>query len=339
MKKLIIFLATFLFAQSITETNLTFEENNLSIKPQIVEITLQEPIKPLQPNIKLAILIDKPKFFKFIPSIINSINAYFITKEINYELKVLDIEANISQLKQNGFNDFIVYSLDKNYIKNLQNYDANFYIPVFNKNDIETNATNLYFSGINYKNQIAEFIKYMDTNKAIAINDSKYISQKLTNIEKELNLSLEIYKYPNINYYKLSNNFIFLNVGAGKSAQVLSNITSKEINTKLIFAPQIDYDPLLIEITQPQDVKKLIISNSLIKIPKDIEDINLNLNSDIQYNWLNYATSVLLNKLYNKKTQNDEFYINDFNLYIFNNQVNYKTKLYQIINGAFVPIE
>ncbi|MEO1923637.1 MAG: hypothetical protein ABGX25_03870, partial [Nautiliaceae bacterium] len=74
-------------------------------------------------------------------------------------------------------------------------------------------------------------------------------------------------------------------------------------------------------------------------VPGIIEDVNRLLNSDIKYNGRNYSTSVLLNKIYNQITSSDEFYMNDFNLYIFNNQINYKTKLYQIINGAFKPIE
>jgi hypothetical protein len=293
--------------------------------------------KTLQPKIKLAVVINKEKFFKFIPSIINSINAYFINKGANYDIKVFPIDANLTKVTSK-YKNVIVYTLDKNYIKKLQHLNANFYIPVYNKNDIETNATNLYFGGIDYKAQISEFLYYVNTDKAIAINDNTMLSRKLFKLEEE-NLSLIPFEFPKIRYYKLRHNYIFLNIEAGKSAQVLSNITAKEITTKLIFAPQIDYNPLLIEITQPQDVEKLLIANSIISVPKEIEDTNLNLNSDIKYNWLNYSTSVLLNKIYNKITQNDEFYMNDFKLYIFNNQINYKTKLYQIIKGAFTPIE
>jgi hypothetical protein len=326
---------------NLSETNLSeTNETNETNTTEIQEVSFDDNFVTLQPKIKIAVLINKQKFFKFLPSIINSINSYFLNKDAEFNLKVYPIDTNISQITKEGYKNIFVYSLNKEYIKNLSEYnDTYFYVPVFNKNDIDTNATNIYFGGIDYKSQTGKFVEYMDTNSGVAINDNTLLSQKLYNIEKEYNLSLISYKFPNIDYNDLNQSYLFLNIDAGKSAQVLSNITAKEIETKLVFAPQIDYNPLLIEITQPQDVTKLLIANSIITVPTEIEDTNLNLGSDIKYNWLNYATNVLLNKAYNKITQNDEFYMNDFNLYIFNNQINYKTKLYQIINGAFKPIE
>ena len=326
---------------NLSETNLNeTNETNETNTTEIQEVSFDDNFVTLQPKIKIAVLINKQKFFKFLPSIINSINSYFLNKDAEFNLKVYPIDTNISQITKEGYKNIFVYSLNKEYIKNLSEYnDTYFYVPVFNKNDIDTNATNIYFGGIDYKSQTGKFVEYMDTNSGVAINDNTLLSQKLYNIEKEYNLSLISYKFPNIDYNDLNQSYLFLNIDAGKSAQVLSNITAKEIETKLVFAPQIDYNPLLIEITQPQDVTKLLIANSIITVPTEIEDTNLNLGSDIKYNWLNYATNVLLNKAYNKITQNDEFYMNDFNLYIFNNQINYKTKLYQIINGAFKPIE
>ena len=104
------------------------------------------------------------------------------------------------------------------------------------------------------------------------------------------------------------------------------------------FSAQINYDPLLIEITQPQDVEKLIIANSILNVPDILEDYNQLLNSDIEFNWLNYSSTLLANKIYNQSTNTNEFYLNDFRLYIFNNQINYKTKLYQIVNNSFRAI-
>ena len=354
MKKIFFLISTILlFAQELTyinpydynlslEQNYTLEQNTTAekneTKIEVEEVVIEENFKTFQPKINIAVLIDKNKFFKFIPSIVNSINSYFLNKEIQFNIEVFNIDSNISKIKEK-YNDIIVYSLDKNFIKNLDDNKTNFYIPLFNKKDIDINSTNFYFGGIDYKSQIEKFIEYMDTNEAVAINDNTLLSQKLFKLEKDFNLSLIKYDFPQIYYKDLNQSYVFLNIGAGKSAQVLSNITSKEIETKLIFAPQIDYNPLIIEITQPQDITKLLIANSILNVPNQIEDTNLNLNSDIKYNWLNYATNILLNKIYNKYTQNDLFYMNDFGLYIFNNQINYKTKLYQIIKGAFTPIK
>jgi len=69
-----------------------------------------------------------------------------------------------------------------------------------------------------------------------------------------------------------------------------------------------------------------------------LEDYNDNLYTNIRFNWLNYASNLIANKIYNLQTNSDEFFLNDFGLYIFDNQVNYKTNLYQIINGGFQKI-
>jgi hypothetical protein len=359
MKRAIFLLfASLIYAQNVpfinpfesNSTNLTIQktlketnETNVSKEQNVTKeeiFTFKSNFKTFEPTIKIALIIDKKKFFKYLPSLINSVNSYLLDKNVNYQIKVFGIDTNLSTIEEEGFKNVLVYSLNKDYIKNLANYsNINFYIPVFNKNDIQTNAQNLFFGGIEYKNQISQFIPYMDTNKAISINDNTLISNKLLNTEKEFNLSIISFTFPNIYYERLNQNYVFLNIDAGKSAQVLSNITAKNIDTKLIFSSQIDYNPLLIEITQPQNVKKLLIANSIISVPKEIEDIALNTQSDLKYNWLNYSTDVFLNKIYNNATQGDLFYMSDFRLYIFNNQINYKTKIYQIIDGAFKPIE
>jgi len=366
MKKLIfLFLTNLLFAQGvlifqnpfeqntteenlthsiIQETNITNEQNttppNLNtttIKEETV--VLDDNFVSIKPSLKFAVVIDKKRLFKFIPSIINSINAYFLNKDIKFSFKIFPKDANLSKISKN-YQNIIIYSPDKNYIKSLKEFNATFYVPLYNKKDFNnTDLTNIYFGGIDFQEQIKKLSFYIDDRKVVAINENTQISHTLFKYENELNLTVIPFEYPYINYQELNNTSIFFNTTAGKTAQVLSNITAKEIETKLQFTTQIDYNPLLIEITQPQDVQKLLIANSLIKVPLFIEDTNLLLNSDIKYNWLNYATSVLLNKIYNKITDSDEFYMSDFNLYIFNNQINYKTKLYQIINGAFKAIE
>jgi hypothetical protein len=326
------------YENNTTEYNTTNKENNVTIIPE-EEITFEDNFVSLKPHLQVCVIIDKKKFFKYTPSIINSLNSYLIYKNIEYNLSVHDINEPLENITQNC-SDILVYTLDKNYIKNLNEYNTTrFYIPIFNKNEIEVNSTNIYFGGIDYKAQINKLANFIDDNKAIAINENTALSNKLFNYETELNLTVIPYEYPNINYNDLNNSYVFFNTRTAKTAQVLSKITYKELETKLQLAPQINYDPLLIGITQPDDVKKLLIANSIINPPLLIEDYNLLVDSDIKYNWLNYSSNILLNKIYNLQTGGDEFYMNDFKTYIFDNQILYKIKLYQIINGAFKPIE
>ncbi len=338
MKKLIIifFVIINLFASNITIYNETNQSSEINSTNEEV-VSLDDEFVSLTPKINICVLINKNKFYKFIPSIINSLNSYLLYKNVDYNLSVYDINTTIESLQ--NCNNIFVYSLNKDFITNLQNYpNKNFFIPLFNKDDLNISSKNIYFGGIDYKNQINMLSSYIDDDSAVAINDNTNLSNKLFNIESNL-LKIYPFNYPKINYKFLNNKFIFFNTTAGKTAQILSQITYENIDTKLQLTTQINYNPILIGITQPQDIDKLLIANSIINYPLALEDINLLLNTDIKFNWLNYASNILLNKAYNLETNGDEFFMNDFKIYLFNNQINYKTNLYQIINGGFKKID
>ena len=55
----------------------------------------KDSFKTITPNIKIAVVIDKKFFKKYLPSIINSLNAYFLYKNVNYTIKVFD-ENNLT---------------------------------------------------------------------------------------------------------------------------------------------------------------------------------------------------------------------------------------------------
>ena len=326
---------------NVTETNIStriIESNStLSGKQNIQTESFDDSFKSLTPDIKLAIVINKNFFRKYLPSIINSINAYFLYKNTNFTIKVFD-ENNLSEAI-NSYKYILFYAVNPEDVYLLNNYkNNNFYIPIINKNDVnasELNNSNIYFGGIDYKNQINKLSSFIQNRENIVvINSNTYISNKLYNLEKR-EFNITAMNYPYINYGDLNNSYIFFNTAANKTAQILSNINYKNIQPILELSTQINYDPLLIELTQQEDVQKLIIANSILNIPDILEDYNELLGSDIKFNWLNYTSNVLANKIYNTVINGDEFYLNDFRSYIFNNQVNYKTTLYQIIDNSF----
>jgi len=328
MKKLMfLFLCVFLFAQDVIvvgdNADVEVFNDNFAVEKR---------------NIKVAVVMDKKKFFRYIPLIMNSLNSYFIYKNDDYELRLFDKKNNLEKITQD-FSDIIYFTTNKEDIYKLKDYNATFYVPTFNSYDFNETFNNIYFGLIDFKSQVNKLAQYITDDYAIAINSKGTIPKKLLQYEMELNITIDFYNFPRVPYYRLRNKFVFLNTSASKTAQILSHLTYKNIITKLQLSSQINYSPLLITITQPQDVEKLIIANSILKVPMDLEDINQNLYTDIKFNWLNYAISVLANKIYNLQTQSDEYYMNDFNLYIFNHQINYKTKLYKIINGAFKSVE
>jgi len=317
------------------ENNITETNNTTIFKPKTIEENFNENFITQNTKISFAIIINKTKFFQFIPSVLNSINAYLIEKGIDFNISVYNNDVNISSLPQKYIIDI---ETDKSKIANFKNYNKIFFIPTFNKNDFNESFKNIYFGGIDFKHQLNIFNGFIN-NKLITISQKSQISQKLLKYEKENPFFITNYNIPNINYYRLKNSFIILNTDTSNSAQILSNITSRNIKPLLIFSPQLCYYPSIIFLTQPQDTTKLLIANSILNPPLNIEDYANLLNSDIKYNWLNYATDILINKIYNMQNNDDIFYMNDFYIYIFDNQINYHTKLYQIRKGAFKEVE
>jgi len=315
------------------ETNETNETNNTQIVT--FEEIFNSNIKTIKPSIDIAVIIDKKLFSKYLPSIINSLNSYFLYKHTEFNLTVYDINQTQEALKHKNI---IFYTYDPNSVYALRDYNNTFYFPMINQNDINVTNSNFYFGGINYESQIKKLGSLIeDTNYTIAINDDTLTSQKLFSIENKTFNAIP-YNYQNINFNDLNNTYVFLNTSPQKSAQILSNIYYQNVEPNLILSTQINYTPLLIALTQTEALNKLIIANSIINPPKELADINMLLNSDIKFNWLNYASDILCNKIYNDYSKGDIYFMNDFLVYIFNNQINYNTELYQIIFKGFKKI-
>ena len=317
-----------------TENNTTETNNTTVFKPKTIEENFNEDFAIQNTKVSFAVIINKAKFFKFVPSILNSINAYLIQKGVDFNVTVYNNNVNISTIPQKYIIDI---ETNKSKISSFKNYNKTFFIPTFNKDDFNESFENIYFGGINFKKQLNQFNGFINS-RLITISQKSQISQKLLEYEKENPFFIKNYNVSNINYDRLDNSFVILNTDTSKSAQILSKITSKNIKPLLIFSPQLCYSPSIIFLTQPQDTEKLLIANSILNPPSNIEDYANLLNSDIKYNWLNYATDILVNKIYNMQNNSDIFYMSDFYIYIFDNQINYHTKLYQIKKGTFKEV-
>jgi len=356
MRYLIFFLATFLFAQTtidgITIYNLPqtqknyinpFEYHTLNIKENEnnesnITITFEETfnsnIKSIKPKIDIAVIINKTLFKKYLPSIINSLNAYFLYKNCSFNLTVYDINQTKKALKHKNI---IYYTYNPNDVYKFKDYNNTFYFPIINKYEVNFSKPNFFFGGIDYNAQVKKLSYLIETNKTIAINEDTITSKKILNIEKKF-FKITSFMDNNINFKTLNNNYVFLNTSPQKSVQILSNIYYQNISPNLILSTQINYSPLLISLTQQEALNKLIIANSIINPPKELADINMLLNSDIKFNWLNYSASILCNKIYNSQSEGDTYLMNDFLIYMFDNQINYKTNLYQIAFKGFKKI-
>jgi len=331
------------------ETNKTIDVSNTIINislPEVDEENLtNDSIQTIDDNsINIAIVINKKKFFKYLPSLINSIDAYLLHKDIDFEIKVFNEDENLTSLNEitQDYDDIFLYSSDVNVLHKLAKYpDNNFYLPIINKNQVNFNVSNnIFFGGLNFKQQITKLKKYIH-GKTYLIKENSMLSNVTTKVERSLFHYAQILKYP-FNYRRMARSLnyssVFLNTKVVHTAQILSNFTFNQIQPRLILSSQINYNPLLFSIATPQDYKKLIVANSLLSFNIRLLDANMNLGSDLKFNWLNYTTSALLNKAYINEIDEYPYFLNDFNLYILDNQVEYKTKLYKIFRNGFIEI-
>ena len=342
---------------NLTDNNITDEtnksiENNLTKKVEVEIIDIEFP--PLieenftnenivnldDHKLKVAIILNKDKFFKYIPSLLSSVEAYVLNKDIDFEIKIFDEKSDLDKIVMN-FDNVFIFSTNPDIVETLKNYnETNFYFPILNKSQIKTEiGENMFFGGLNFKTQIKKLNRYI-SGYTILIKDKSEISEYVTKIEKEeLLFPTKIIKYPIKYRNRIYNNvFLYLNTDVVQTSQILANFTYHQTNPKYIFSTQINYNPLIFSLTSRRDTYKMIIANSLLGTKTELLDKNMNLGSDIKYNWLNFTTSALLNKAYNLEMNENQYFLNDFNLYLFNNQIQYKTSLYRISRNGFIKI-
>ena len=328
MKYLIIFIFTFLFSYEIVDGVIIYNYPDINTS----KISSEE-IKTIKPSLDIAVLIDKKLFKDYLSSLINSLNSYLLYKNVDYNLTIYDINQTQQALNHKNI---IFYTFDTTQLNQLVKFKNNFYLPMLNKKDINITQNNFYFGGIDFEDQIQKLSTLIPSNNIIAINDNTLTSLKLSIIESNF-FNVDQFSYNDIKYYRLNHSYIFLNTSPNKSAKIISDIYYKNIKPYLILSTQINYTPILISLNQLEALKNIIIANSILTLPKELIDINMLLKTDIQFNWVNYSSSLLLNKIYNQKLDND-YYLNDFRIYMFNNQINYKTQLFQILFGGFRKI-
>lgn len=141
---------------------------------------------------------------------------------------------------------------------------------------------------------------------------SYFIPRRTTNIENYLK-----------NNDKIANGSFFINTPIIKSGMIMSQLTLYDTNTTNILSTQINYDPLLLSMTQYIDRKKMIVANSITQRNNTLIENNALLGNDIVYDWINYTTTIGIDYFYHQITGADE----EYNINISDNQMIYNVEL------------
>jgi hypothetical protein len=302
-------------------------------------------------SIRVAMLIPQKSIRRYALTTVNSVLAYLLSKQHDFEVKVFNthnedeesILRELENIKKENFR-YVIAPVTKKGAKVILENEDNLviYIPTINKDVVENSSSNIVFGGISYSKQIDELFRY--TNEKIAyFTDGSNLSKELNNflIEKSPNIVYgKSIKSSRMNFKqmfkkntKLADSSIFMNTPLVKTSLIASQLRVYEIEPYVLLSTQINYNPMLLTLTQFEDRKEFFIANSIGESTVEAVEINSLFGHDIVYDWVNYSTSIGI----------DYFYTNyfvptassNFDEEIVENQVQYNISIMKPMRNKF----
>lgn len=315
--------------------------------------------KRIQKNasIKLAIIVPEQVIKSYSNTIINSSIAYLLKQRAEIKVKVFltgdeqkaKIFKALEDAQSEKFN-YIIAGFTQKGVKNLLeaniNKNVKIFIPTAHKRYFDNLNENVYFGSIDYQKQMKKLLEYSN-GKNIIFSDGSNLANQLN--EELINLSNGSEKLYTINSSKFDfrsilnknqsfqNSSIFLNTSLIKTALISSQIRSYDIEPFVLLSTQINYNPILLSLTQINDRKKLLIANSISNEDQTLAYLNELFSQNINYNWIAYATSVGLDYFYTQFLNKDASRI--FEEELKDNQFDYKVKIINSKGLGFTPLE
>lgn len=326
-------------------------EEILVTEPEPEPVVLEETVIEDDGLNKVAVIYPSKIVGKYAKSTISTISAFLIFNDKKFQIEAFDtydedpenIMRELSSLNEKGFTKVIAMFTQNgfNILNSIQEAKlARFYFPLIHKSEVVTENKNFIFGGISYKDQL-DLLQTLSNGRNTMFYVKSYRGNKLKEayINSFLNPGLikEIERKQN-NYktimkdQRMIGNTILLNTPIVKSSILLSQITAFEINPNKILSTQLNYNPLLIKLTQDRDREKFYIVNSISEVDSFIEEYTKILGSDIIYNWVDYSSLVGANFLLN---ENESEIINTK---IIENQADYVPTLYKSTSYGFEKV-
>ena len=277
---------------------------------------------------------------------------------------VNSIQSALNNIRADGFN-YVIAPLTLKGTKNVISLkpELNIYFPTINKDDVNTTSTSLLFGGIDYKKQ-SQILLHKAVSPLIIFSDKSQIGKKLAryqeqeflNPQEETNTTMDyedevsVYNEDNniskekkvLKYFvsrrttnfekylkdneNISNASFFVNTPIIKTGMILSQLTLYDTNASNILSTQINYDPLLLSMTQYADREKMIVANSITYNNNVLVETNSLLGNDIVYDWINYTTTVGIDYFYTQITGEDR----EYNIPLSDNQMIYNIELLRL---------
>lgn len=305
-------------------------------------------------NLSIALLIPHKLIGRYSTQISDSVFSYLLAKNRHFELQNFYIEDESEQsLKEalekiqiKGYR-YVIAPLTNVGAKKILNIktELKIFLPTVNANSLQTNSIqNIYFGGIDYDAQIEKLIKKARTKISIFYDDgalgkklSQSVEEKLQHkdivLKKRISNRTSNLKKLLKKNKKLETTTAILNTPVVKSGLVMSQLTLYDIQSDRILSTQINYDPLLLSITQYKDRKNMIITNSIQNNNDYISEVNNLLNNNIEYDWINFSATLGIDYFYHLITAEPREFNN---IELKQNQMQYPIELKRATYSRFV---
>ncbi len=305
---------------------------------------------------KIALLVPQKVIGKYANSIADTILSYLIYKDQKFQFELFDsgdeseasIVATLRRIHQKGY-QLVIAPVTKAGARVIVKHEHSLlvYVPTINKKEINLMSENIFFGGIDYEEQIDRLLAHSGDKVAI-FGDKSALSHKLENYVDNASFSEIAYRKvianakanlsPFIKHnHKLKNASIFLNMPIVKSSLLASQLNVHEAEHKNVLLTQISYNPLLFTLTQAEDRKKMFLANSINHTEFALKDINLILGTNLDFSWVNYATTIGLDYLIRNFIDGGSRKI--FSEKMVNNQIRYNIEILKPENASFVKVE
>lgn len=287
---------------------------------------LQNSLQEIQKDsIKFVIAPLTQKGVQNIISINPSLHIYFPTinkKDVNSSSKFLSFGA-IDYIEQSNLllkeaqTPLVIFSDKSQTGKKLAHYQKEQFLKEHLQEEDTFNKMLMYED--NYENQEVQINSDITVKKPEVIN--YFISRQRSNLEPYLKEN-----------EKIKQASFMLNTPIIKSGMIMSQLTLYDTNATNILSTQINYDPLLLSMTQYIDRKNMIVANSITKNNNVLIETNALLGNDIVYDWINYTTTIGIDYFYSLATGEESIY----DIPMQNQQMLYQIELLQPARSKFI---
>ena len=349
------FLARFTSSHEVLKKKYTELANLIGLEQALSPRAIEnrEMSKDLAPVFKVALLIPKKAIGRYATVTIDTILAYLLVQNGDFLFEVFDsideqessIKRTLTAIEAGGYEKVIaLMTLEGANVLNRLHSSLDVYVPSVNKNQLENPSTRLRMGGIDYHEQIKILGAFVGGSRVAAFNDSSYVGAKMGQYTRQEVDALvyeetlgdaktaDFQRVIKDRRHSLHNNVVFLNTPLIKTSLLLSQFTLYEIKPSKIFSTQINYNPALLNLTQPRDRDNMFIANSIGGVDRALREQSAILGSDVVYDWINYATSIGIDLFYSQAYQSKRL----FEQKIVENQIIYDTQIVQPALDRFV---